>query len=122
MSEDLDDTAENRTELAEDRTLLANERTFGGWVRTAMAAIGVGVGFHVLFQKIEPSWIPKSISTIFILMAIYLIVLAEKRAGQVKERLNSHSVEPLESLNLRVVLYGVIIGGVSLILTIWFLV
>jgi len=115
------DKPEDRTQLAEDRTLLANERTFSGWVRTSMAAIGVGVGFHVLFQKVEPSWVPKGIATIFILLGLFLIVIAERRAFQVKQRLHSHSVETLESLNLKVVMYGVCFGGLSLIGAIWLL-
>ena len=52
--------AEDRTDLAEDRTLLANERTFSGWARTAMASIGIGIGFNALFAKVEPSWVAKA--------------------------------------------------------------
>ena len=43
--------AEFRTDLAEDRTIQATERTFAGWLRTAFAAIGVGIGFQVLFGE-----------------------------------------------------------------------
>ncbi|MBB3991179.1 DUF202 domain-containing protein [Croceicoccus naphthovorans] len=46
-----DDHAERKTDLAEDRTLLANERTFAGWVRTGLASVGIGLGFHALFEK-----------------------------------------------------------------------
>jgi uncharacterized membrane protein YidH (DUF202 family) len=52
MADEGSETAQDRTQFAEDRTLLANERTFSGWARTSMAAIGLGLGFHVLFQKI----------------------------------------------------------------------
>lgn len=121
MNDALDDTAENRTELAEDRTLLANERTFSGWVRTSMAAIGVGLGFNVLFKEIDPPWVPKSIGSIFVLLGMFLIVMAERRAFEVKRRLHSHSIEPLESMNLRVVMYGVFGAGLALIAAIWIL-
>ncbi|HSG34748.1 MAG TPA: DUF202 domain-containing protein [Sphingomonadaceae bacterium] len=122
MGEGSPDKSEDRTDLAEDRTLLANERTFSGWVRTSMAAIGVGVGFHVLFQKVEPGWVAKGIASVFILLGIILVVIAERRAFEVKHRLRSHSVEPLKSLNLKLVMYGVSLGGVSLIAAIWWLV
>ena len=46
--------AEDRTDWAEDRTAMANERTFAGWMRTALAAIGIGIGFNALFDKLEP--------------------------------------------------------------------
>ena len=36
--------AEDRTDWAEGRTAMANERTFAGWMRTAFAAIGIGIG------------------------------------------------------------------------------
>ena len=58
--------AEDRTNLAEDRTVLANERTFAGWLRTGFAAIGIGLGFHVLFQAMQPLWVPKAIATAFL--------------------------------------------------------
>ena len=35
--------AEFRTDLAEDRNIMAMERTFAGWMRTAFAAIGIGL-------------------------------------------------------------------------------
>ena len=63
------DLAEDRTDLAEDRTLLANERTFSGWARTALATVGIGLGFHVLFEALEPAWVAKAIATLFVALA-----------------------------------------------------
>ncbi|MEE2793267.1 MAG: DUF202 domain-containing protein, partial [Pseudomonadota bacterium] len=40
--------AELRTDLAEDRNIMAMERTFAGWMRTAFAAIGIGLGFKAV--------------------------------------------------------------------------
>lgn len=57
------DLASTRTDLAEDRTVLANERTFAGWMRTGLAAVGIGLGFNALFGKMEPEWLPKLIAT-----------------------------------------------------------
>ena len=84
--------AEDRTDLAEDRTLLANERTFSGWARTAMASIGIGIGFNALFKLVEPTWVAKAIATIFILLGIFLTISAERRAASVQRRLDAHNV------------------------------
>lgn len=119
---DREQLAKDRTDYAEDRTLLANERTFSGWARTSMAAIGIGLGFHVLFAKLEPPWVPKAIATIFILLGIFLIFAAERRARILKERLDSHSVRPLTSLNLRIITFGISAGAAALVAAIWLMI
>ena len=86
------DLAEDRTDLAEDRTLLANERTFSGWARTALASIGIGIGFNALFKPVEPTWVAKAIATLFLLLAAFLA--ARRRApgargtGAARPRIN----------------------------------
>ena len=113
--------AEDRTDLAEDRTLLANERTFSGWARTGMASIGIGIGFNALFKPIEPTWVAKAIATLFILLAIFLVVSAERRACRVQERLNAHSVMDVATTNFKVMAIALSIGAVGLIGAIWWL-
>lgn len=76
------DLAGDRTNFAEDRTLLANERTFGGWAKTSFASIGLGLGFQAIFKSAEPTWVPKCVATLFILLGIALICLAERRADR----------------------------------------
>ena len=77
---DAPDPATQKTLLAEDRTLLANERTFAGWMRTGLAAIGVGVGFSALFQTIQPFWVPRSIASVFLLLGASIVFAAQRRA------------------------------------------
>lgn len=113
--------AEDRTELAEDRTVLANERTFAGWLRTGFAAIGIGLGFHVLFQAMEPLWVPKAIATAFLATGIYVIVVAERRACAVMERFDAHKVAELRPINLRVVTVVAVAATLALIAAIWLL-
>jgi putative membrane protein len=122
MNETRTELAEDRTDLAEDRTLLANERTFGGWVRTSMGAIGLGLAFHALFQKLEPVWIPKAIATLFFLLACLLVILAERRADGVKKRLTEHSVETVAAMNVRIITISVCTGALALLLAMWLLV
>ena len=116
-----DELAESRTRLAEDRTVLANERTFAGWLRTGFAAIGIGLGFHVLFQAMEPKWVPKTIATAFLLAGIYIIVVAERRACRVLDKIDTHKVAELGAINLKVVTWVSVAATVALIAAIWIL-
>ena len=119
--DDREKLAEERTNMAEDRTVLANERTFAGWLRTGFAAVGIGLGFHVLFQAMEPKWIPKAIATAFLLCGIYMIVVAERRASSVLERLDTHKVIELRPLNLKIVTWVSVAATIALIAAIWLL-
>lgn len=121
MAEDKQQLAEDRTDLAEDRTVLANERTFAGWMRTGFAAVGVGLGFQALFNKMEPDWVPKSIATAFLLIAIVVFIGAERRACSILHRLKSHEIETVRSRNLRLVTYAIIAAIAALIAAMWLL-
>ena len=121
MAEDKTELAQDRTELAEDRTVLANERTFAGWMRTSFAAVGIGLGFHVLFQAMEPQWVPKTIATSFLLAAIYIIWVAERRACQVLSRFDAHKVAEMRPINLKIVTWVSIVSTIALIGAIWLL-
>lgn len=124
MSQDPSPThklAEDRTDLAEDRTAMANERTFAGWARTAMAAIGIGLGFQALFRTMEPAWAPKSMATLFILLGIFLVVMAERRACATSARLDTHSVEPVPKMNLLVMAAAITLAALGLVAAIWIL-
>jgi putative membrane protein len=119
MGEDKQQLAEDRTDLAEDRTVLANERTFAGWMRTGFAAVGIGVGFHALFNRMEPAWVPKAIATAFLCAAIYVIVVAERRACSVLSRFDEHRVAELRPMNLKIVTYVSVAATLALIAAIW---
>ena len=109
----------SRTDLAEDRTILANERTFAGWMRTSLACVAIGVGFHALFQKMEPEWVPRAIATAFLVLSIVVIVSAERRATAVMKRLSAHVVESAQSMNLRLFAAAISAGASALTLAIW---
>lgn len=119
MGERDEDDRVSRTDLAEDRTALANERTFAGWMRTSLASVALGIGFHALFQKIQPAWIPRGIATGFLLLSIVIIVSAERRAAAVTRRLSPHVVQTAQSMNLRFFAACVSIGAAALIAAIW---
>ncbi len=111
--------AQDRTDWAEDRTMMANERTFAGWMRTGLAAIGIGIGFNALFGKWEPAWAPKAIASIFMAVGIFIIYAAQKRGCAVQERLDAHDAEPVKGVNLRLIAAFMGLGGLCLLIGIW---
>lgn len=116
-----DGGAEDRTDLAEDRTILANERTFAGWLRTGFAAVGIGLAFHVLFGEIEPAWVPRAIATVFLGLAMLVVILAERRAAAVTRRLNAHVVKSARRMNLRLISWSMVAATAALIAALWLL-
>jgi putative membrane protein len=110
---------ETRVDLAEDRTLLANERTYAGWMRTGLAAVGIGVGFHALFQKMEPDWVPRAIATAFLLIGIAVTVAAERRACALSKRLSPHVVVSARGMNLKLITWAMALATLALIGGIW---
>jgi putative membrane protein len=115
------DLARMRTDFAEDRTVLANERTFASWTRTGFAAIGIGLGFHALFGRIEPLWLPRAIATAFLVIAIIIFVAAERRACVVIRRLHTHKVETVKIGVVRLITIVTVAATLALIAAIWLL-
>ena len=113
--------AEFRTDLAEDRNIMAMERTFAGWMRTAFAAIGIGLGFKALFGAFDPPWLAKAISTVFILSGGWLAITAQRRACQTLSRLNAHKFAAISPPNFRALAYAVAAGSLLLVAGLWIL-
>lgn len=111
--------AEFRTNLAEDRTVQASERTFAGWLRTAFAAIGIGLAFSAIFGDLEPNWLGKAIASLFILLGVTIVYTAERRAARAFDRLSTHQVDRPRMPNLRWMSWAVIVGSLVLIAGIW---
>ena len=118
---DSPDLARARTDLAEDRTVLANERTFGSWLRTGFAAIGIGLGFHALFGRIHPLWLPRAIATAFLVIAIIIFIAAERRACIVIRRLHTHKIETVKIGVLRLITAVTVAATLALMAAIWLL-
>jgi putative membrane protein len=121
MADERNELAESRTDLAEDRTVLANERTFAGWMRTGLSAVGIALGFHALFNRMEPDWVPRSISTTFLLVALFVFWSAERRATAVCHRLDAHKIVELRAGRLRLLTIVVCAATIALIGAIWLL-
>lgn len=67
-------------------------------MRTSLACLGLGVGFHALFNKVEPSWLPRVIASVFLVLAVAVIVLAERRACTVISQLESYTVKTAKNI------------------------
>lgn len=113
--------AEFRTDLAEDRNIMAMERTFAGWMRTAFAAIGIGLGFRAVFGEFEPPWLAKAIATMFIVGGAWLAVTAERRACKTLQRLDPHEFEAIPTPNFKIMAYAVATGAAILTAGLWIL-
>lgn len=121
--EDFDVTAaaRKRTDWAEDRTVLSNERTFGSWLRTGFGAIGIGLGFHALFGRIHPLWLPRAVATAFLLLAVIIFAAAERRSTIVARRLHTHEVETIKIGVLRLITAVTIAATLSITAALWLL-
>lgn len=113
--------ATDRTDLAEDRTLLANERTFAGWMRTGMTSVGIALGFHALFNAMSPTWVPRAISTAFLMIAISIFWAAERRAARINSKLDATNVESFGGTKLKLVAVALTATTLALIAAIWLL-
>jgi len=109
----------SRDALAEDRTILANERTFASWMRTSLGCVAIGVGFQGLFPTMQPAWVPRAIATGFLVLAILVITMAERRASAVLERLSAHVVVTAKVMNLRLFTILICLGATALAVAIW---
>lgn len=111
--------AERRTDWAEDRTVMANERTFAGWMRTGLAAVGIGLGFNALFGTLDPPWLPRALASGFILIAIAVFYAAQARARDVADRLEAHKAQPMRGLTMRLVAAAMMAASAGLVAAIW---
>lgn len=111
--------AEDRTNLAEDRTLMAVERTMASWMGTSMGAIGVGLGFRAIFGEIEPTWVPRLMSTFFMLLAIVIVQGARQRACKAIARMSSHMVDPPNTNGITLAAHGIAVGAAILTVGVW---
>lgn len=119
MGAERKELAQDRTDLAEDRTLLAHERSFAGWLRTGMAAVGIGLGFNALFQAMQPLWVPKAMASGFLLIAILVFFSAERRACTTVARLEAHQIKALKPMRIRLLAWLLIAATFALLAAIW---
>ncbi|KHK91561.1 YidH family protein [Novosphingobium malaysiense] len=116
---DRQELAKDRTDWAEDRTVMANERTYAGWVRTGLAAVGIGIGFNALFAKLDPAWLPRALASCFIAVGILIFLLARHKAGGVLDRLSAHRASPLPKRQINMIAGLLSLASAALIVALW---
>ncbi|MHA7820146.1 MAG: YidH family protein [Erythrobacter sp.] len=119
LAEERTDMAQERTDWAEDRTLMANERTFAGWMRTGLAAVGIGLGFNALFGKLEPYWLPRGIATLFICIGIFIFWAAQRNGCDVQDRMEAHEASPVRRSFLRLIAGAMAFASFCLAIGMW---
>lgn len=95
--------AEDRTDWAEDRTVLANERTFAGWMRTGLGSLGMAIALQAIFGAAEPTWIARSVASLFVLVALVIFYSAWRSSGKMLERLEAHTAQPASKTHMGVI-------------------
>ena len=113
--------AEDRTDWAEDRTMLANERTFAGWMRTGLAAVGIGLGFQAVFRQAENTILAKSTASLFVAIGLFIFICAYQSAKATIERMECHSAEPLPQRHMRTITILFALGAIMLGIVLWLL-
>lgn len=113
------DLAEHRTNWAEDRTILANERTFAGWMRTGMASVALAVGLRAVFGQFDPTWLAKSVATIFIVLSLFIFWAAERSAAQTLDRLSDNDANAQPMSRMRMIAAALAVGAVSVGGVLW---
>lgn len=119
--EDSNELAERRTDWAEDRTVQATERTYAGWLRTAFAAIGIGLGFRALFGELQPPYLAKIIATVFIVIGGLVAHSAQRNACATLTRLSPHEIDAPRTLHMRWLSHIVSAGAVVVAISLWLL-
>mgnify|MGYP002777126438 CR=1 FL=1 len=118
---DSTDLAKDRTNFAEDRTIMAMERTFAGWMRTAFAAIGIGLAFRALFGEFDPPWLARAIATAFIVLGGLVAFTAERRACRTIGRLSAHETDAPKPASMRWIGWSVAASALLLAAALWLL-
>ncbi len=115
------DLAKERTDWAEDRTRLAAERTFAGWVRTGLTIVIVAMGLQALFEPVDPTWLPRTISTSFLVAALLVFLGAWFEARKSCRNLAMHDAAAMPIRRITILSVLLSCGTVAIGVTLWLL-
>ena len=69
---------------------MSSERSFSSWIGTALGAVGVAIGFNAVFGELTPTWLPKLVATLFLLVGLVFTWSARNRACTIRDKLREH--------------------------------
>jgi putative membrane protein len=75
-TENMEGSADRRTQLAADRTVFAAERTYAAWVRTGLVALASGIGAKKLLAGIIPEWMIVATGSLLVLFSAFCFAAA----------------------------------------------
>ena len=113
--------AEQRTDWAEDRTIMANERTYNSWMGLALGAVGVAIALKAVFGDFQPTWAAKSVSSLFLTVAIFVYWSAESHARQTHKRLTARMAEATPTKNFRAICALLTLATLGVGVVLWLL-
>jgi putative membrane protein len=113
--------SESRTKWAEDRTILANERTFSSWMGTGLACVGVAIGLKAVFGDFDPTWVAKSVASMFLGIAIMIYWMAQRQACKTHARLYDHDAESLPSKDFKTLAIAMTVATLGTGIVLWLL-
>ena len=119
--EEKNELSKTRTDWSEDRTILSNERTFASWMRTGMACVALALGLKAVFGAFEPTWVPKVVANIFVILALFIFWTARNKSCQTWDRMNKHATEPQSSRNMTIIAITLSIGSAATGAVLWWL-
>ncbi len=118
MSDESTELSKQRTEWSEDRTLMSSERSFSSWIGTALGSVGVAIGFNAVFGELSPTWLPKLVATLFLLVGLVFVWSARNRACATRDKLSENDSETggrtSFSLISAIVSFAIVLTGVVL--------
>jgi putative membrane protein len=113
--------AEDRTDWAEDRTVMANERTFAGWMRTALAAVAVAIGLKAVFGEFQPTWAARTVASVFIAGAVFIVWSAHGAARSTTRRMDDHAVQSQDTRAMTIIAVVLTLGSLATAAILWML-
>ena len=93
MAENRTEQAGERTEWAQHRTLLANERNFSAWIRTSLAAIGVGLAVATFVDTEGAQPLTILLGVILVLIGAGVSVMALWRYKKISSVLEEEGIQ-----------------------------
>ena len=83
-----------------------------------MAAVAGAIGLGDVFREFEPTWVAKSVSSVFIVAALYVYWAAQASAAETQKRLDDHHANPQPNGRLKIlaVILAIASAGTGVIL------